>query len=126
ICSCQDTISNLRWARRVSMKSQDVITNSSFQFAQVTNLELIGNYIIDIQSFIDNLNRIIPLTYITYLNISDNDQCLNTSVKLLSHMPNIHTLVLDQVSPFETRFLSNEEVNNVNLIYDNNVINVTI
>jgi len=85
-----------------------------------------GNYTIDIHSFIDNLNRIIPLTYITYLNISCNEQCLNTSVKLLSHMPNIHTLVLDARSSFEMDFLSNKQVNTVDVIYDNNVINVTI
>lgn len=126
ICSYQDTVFNLALAHHVSMKSENVIANSSFQFSHVTNLTLMGNYIIDIHSFIDNLNRIIPLTYITYLNISCNEQCLNTSAKLLSHMPNIHTLVLGASSSFEMHFLSNTEVNNVDLVYNNNVIDVTI
>ncbi len=67
-----------------------------------------------------------PLTYITDLRLSGNNQCLNMCTKLLGHMPNIHALVLDTMPPSKMYFLSKKPVKTVDLIYDNNVINVAI
>jgi hypothetical protein len=108
------------------MKSENVIADYLFQFPHVTELTLTGDYTINIHSFIDNLSRIMLLTYITNLHISDNDQCLNTCAKLLVHMPNVHILVVNTMSSFGTHFLSEKQVNTVDLIYDNNVTNVII
>jgi hypothetical protein len=108
------------------MNIRHVVADFSHTFPHATNLTLIGNYTNDIHSFIDNLGHIIPLTQITHLNISYNDYCFNSIAKLLTHMPNVNSLVLDKMPTQETNFLSEEQVNIIDQVYNNNVTDVYI
>jgi hypothetical protein len=98
------------------MKTRHVVADFSHTFPRATDLTLIGNYTNDIHSFIDNLGHIIPLTQITNLNISYNDHCFNSFIKLLIHMPNVYSLVLDEMPTKETNFLFEEQVNIINQV----------
>jgi hypothetical protein len=108
------------------MNIRHVVADFSHTFPHATNLTLIGNYTNDIHSFIDNLGHIIPLTQITHLNIWYNDYCFNSIAKLLTHMPNVNSLVLDKMPTQETNFLSEEQVNIIDQVYNNNVTDVYI
>lgn len=97
------------------MNSLNFVVNSSLRFSHITHLTLTGNYIIDIRSFIETLSRIMPLTCVTYLHISDNSQNLKSCAKLLGHMPNVRTLVLDRIPTCTMPVLLEKEVNVTNV-----------
>ncbi len=118
-------IFHLAFTRHVHMKSEDVVADAPFQFPHATQLILTGNYTMNIRSFIDNLSRIFCLKNITHLEISRNDQCLDT-LTILSHMPNVHTLVIKAMLLSEIHLLLDKQINNVDLVYNNNVTNVQI
>ncbi|CAF0948391.1 unnamed protein product [Adineta steineri] len=127
ICLYQDPVFNLSFGPRISMKNQNIVANSPFQFPRVTELVLTDNYnTINIDSFIDNLSHIFILTNITYLRISFNNQLLNNFIKLLNRMPNVQILVLDVRSSFEIEVSSDQQINTVDLVCNNNVRNVKI
>ncbi|CAF4121691.1 unnamed protein product [Adineta steineri] len=127
ICLYQDPVFNLSFGPRISMKNQNIVASSPFQFPRVTELVLTDNYnTINIDSFIDNLSHIFILTNITYLKISFNNQLLDNFVKLLNRMPNVQELVLDVRSSFEIEVSSDQQTNTVDLVCNNNVRNVKI
>ncbi|CAF1542383.1 unnamed protein product [Adineta steineri] len=126
LCSYQDPIFNLSVGPRMPIHNRKVVANFPFQFPRVTELELVSNDRININSFIDNLSHIIILTNITYLNISFNNQWLNCFIKLLNHMPNVQKLVLYVQSSFEMEVSSDQQTNTVDLVCNNNVRNVKI
>lgn len=109
------------------MNIHHVVADFSHRFPRATNLTLIGNYTNDIDSFIDNLGHIIPLTQITDLNISYNDHCFKSLTKILAHMSNIYSLVLNEMPTQETtNFLSEEQVNIIDQMSNNSVTDVCI
>ena len=126
ICSYQDPLFNLFIRPRIRMKSENVVANFPFQFPRVTELELSGSHTIDINSFIDNLSDIIILTNIIYLNISFNDQWLNSFIKLLNRMPHVQKLVLAVQSSSQMEMSSDQQANTIDLVCNNNVRDVRI
>ncbi|CAF3635578.1 unnamed protein product [Adineta steineri] len=126
ICSYQDPVFNLSIGPQMTIQNRKVVADFPFQFPRVTELKLIYNDTININSFIDNLSHIIILTNITSLNISFNNQWLNCFIKLLNHMPNVQKLVLDVQSSSEMEVCSNELTDTVDLKCNNNVKNVEI
>ncbi|CAF4213803.1 unnamed protein product, partial [Adineta steineri] len=58
--------------------------------------------------------------------ISFNNQLLNNFIKLLNRMPNVQILVLDVRSSFEIEVSSDQQINTVDLVCNNNVRNVKI
>jgi hypothetical protein len=108
------------------MESKHVVVDAPFQFPHATQLILTGNYTMNILSFIDNLSRIFRLKNITHLEVSRNDQCLDILTILLDHMPNVRTLVLETMLLSEIHLLLDKQINNVDLVYNNNVTNVII
>ncbi|CAF1376482.1 unnamed protein product [Adineta steineri] len=127
ICSYQDPVFNLSFGPRINMKNRNIVANFPFQFPRVTELELTDNYYtINIDSFIDNLSHIFILTKITYLEISFNNILLNNFVKLLNRMPNIQKLILYVQLSSEMEVPSDQQINTVDLVCNNNVRNVGI
>ncbi|CAF2463979.1 unnamed protein product [Rotaria sp. Silwood2] len=102
ICKSYQT-NSINFARHLTIEGHLKTDKYSIRFPRVTKLTLKNNYIEENSSFFNDINSIIPLIQITDLDIKENHFSLVELTKILSLLPNLQSLTLPNILPFQSK-----------------------
>ena len=111
-----DSVSHL------TIGGQSVIDKCLVRFPNIIELTLIENHIEKIDRFINNFNRIVPLSQLTHLIIKHQDLTISQLIEILDVSPNIESLTFNGVSHLIIHPLSVKDIDLTRLMSKKNKI----
>jgi hypothetical protein len=115
-CICNEE-NSFDAVRRIDIQNEEAMNNCSILFPNATGLTLSCEFCLTDNSLPTNLNRIVPLSQITLLNINRKNFPINLLDEILHLTPNCHTLTLDSILLNENNSILSIKMDDIRSIF---------